>query len=140
LPADTLDPVQQFAETSREPQLESVQSLFGNDRNMSIRRSKIEKALDELISNFEGIRFQRLAVVLAKQRFSDFVASEPMKDLGADVWRQLFFPVGTSNCRPSIPPLAMRMNGAPRMVLWWTAATPEVPSDHCFGGCNAERP
>lgn len=84
LPADTLDPVQQFAETSREPQLESVQSLFSNDRNMSIRRSEIEKALDKLISNFEGIRFQRLAVVLAKQLFTDFVASDPMKDLGAD--------------------------------------------------------
>lgn len=51
---------------------------------MSIRRSDIEKALDELTSNFEGIRFQRLAVMLAKQRFPDLVASEPMQDLGAD--------------------------------------------------------
>lgn len=51
---------------------------------MSIRRSDIEKALDEFTSNFEGIRFQRLAVMLAKQRFPDLVASEPMQDLGAD--------------------------------------------------------
>ncbi|MGH9740003.1 MAG: hypothetical protein ACRD4X_15670 [Candidatus Acidiferrales bacterium] len=47
-------------------------------------RSDIEKALDELISNEEGMRFQGLAVVLAKQRWTDLIACERKKDLGAD--------------------------------------------------------
>jgi hypothetical protein len=51
---------------------------------MAVLRSDIEKALDDLISNEEGMRFQGLAVVLAKQRWPDFVASERKKDLGAD--------------------------------------------------------
>ena len=51
---------------------------------MAVLRSDIERALDDLISNEEGMRFQGLAVVLAKQRWPDFVASERKKDLGAD--------------------------------------------------------
>lgn len=51
---------------------------------MAVLRSDIERALDDLISNEEGMRFQGLAVVLAKQRWSDFIASERKKDLGAD--------------------------------------------------------
>lgn len=51
---------------------------------MVIQRTDIEKALDELISNEEGMRFQGLAVVLAKQRWPDLIASERKKDLGAD--------------------------------------------------------
>ena len=51
---------------------------------MTVLRSDIEKALDDLISNEEGMRFQGLAVVLAKQRWPDLVASERKKDLGAD--------------------------------------------------------
>ena len=47
-------------------------------------RTDIEKALDELISNEEGMRFQGLAVVLAKQRWPDLIACERKKDLGAD--------------------------------------------------------
>src|SRR5215471_12966720 len=51
---------------------------------MAVLRSDIEKALDELISNEEGMRFQGLAVVLAKQVWPDLIASERKKDLGAD--------------------------------------------------------
>jgi hypothetical protein len=49
-----------------------------------VLRPDIEKALDDLISNEEGMRFQGLAVVLAKQRWPEFVACERKKDLGAD--------------------------------------------------------
>ena len=51
---------------------------------MTVLRADIERALDDLISNEEGMRFQGLAVILAKQRWPDFVASERKKDLGAD--------------------------------------------------------
>src|ERR1039458_4602159 len=47
-------------------------------------RSDIEKALDDLISNEEGMRFQGLAVVLAKKRWPDLISCERKKDLGAD--------------------------------------------------------
>jgi hypothetical protein len=51
---------------------------------MTLLRTDIERALDDLISNEEGMRFQGLAVVLAKQHWPDLVASERKKDLGAD--------------------------------------------------------
>jgi hypothetical protein len=53
-------------------------------KRMAILRPDIEKALDDLISNEEGRRFQGLAVVLAKQVWPDLIASERKKDLGAD--------------------------------------------------------
>ena len=51
---------------------------------MAILRSDIERALDDLISNEEGMKFQGLAVVLAKHRWPDVIACERKKDLGAD--------------------------------------------------------
>jgi len=51
---------------------------------MTVFRTDIENALDELISNEEGMRFQGLAVVLAKQKWPDLIASERKKDLGLD--------------------------------------------------------
>jgi hypothetical protein len=51
---------------------------------MTVLRTDIERALDDLISNEEGMRFQGLAVVLAKQHWPELVASEHKKDLGAD--------------------------------------------------------
>jgi hypothetical protein len=51
-----------------------------------IYRTDIEKALDEMISNEEGMRFQGLAVVLAKQRWPELIASERKKDLGLDAY------------------------------------------------------
>jgi hypothetical protein len=53
-------------------------------KSMAVLRSDIEKALDEMISNEEGMRFQGLAVALAKQLWPDLIASERKKDLGAD--------------------------------------------------------
>jgi len=51
---------------------------------MTTYRTDIEKALDEMISNEEGMRFQGLAVVLAKLKWPDFIASERHNDLGLD--------------------------------------------------------
>ena len=42
---------------------------------MSVPRSKIVAALDELIAQEGGMQFQALAVVLAKQRWPQLVAS-----------------------------------------------------------------
>ena len=52
--------------------------------NTPALRSEIEKALDEIISNEEGMRFQGVAVVLARQRCVELVASERKKDWGLD--------------------------------------------------------
>jgi hypothetical protein len=51
---------------------------------MTVHRTEVEKALDDLISYEEGMKFQSLAVILAKQRWQDLVACERKKDLGAD--------------------------------------------------------
>lgn len=53
---------------------------------MTAFRSDIERALDELISNEEGMRFQGLAVVLAKLKWPEFIAFERKKDLGLDAY------------------------------------------------------
>jgi len=49
-------------------------------------RSEVERALDELVSFEEGSRFQSLAVILAKKRWPELVASERKKDLGLDAY------------------------------------------------------
>jgi hypothetical protein len=53
---------------------------------MAILRTDIERTLDELISNEEGMRFQGLAVVLAKQKWPDLIASERHRDMGLDAY------------------------------------------------------
>jgi hypothetical protein len=53
---------------------------------MAILQSQIETALNELIFNEEGMRFQRIAVVLAKQKWPELIASELKKDLGRDAY------------------------------------------------------
>ena len=50
------------------------------------KRGEIEKALDELISEEAGMKFQALAVVLAKQKWPSLVASERKWDLGLDAY------------------------------------------------------
>src|SRR5262249_18021521 len=55
-------------------------------RNTTALRSEIEKALDEIISNEEGMRFQGLAVALAGQRWPELIASERKNDLGLDAY------------------------------------------------------
>lgn len=49
-------------------------------------RTEIEKALAELVSNEEGMRFQGLAVVLAKLKWPELIARERKKDLGLDAY------------------------------------------------------
>ena len=53
---------------------------------MPIMRTDIERALDELTSQEEGMRFQGLAVVLGKQRWSELVAHPRKNDLGLDAY------------------------------------------------------
>ena len=49
-------------------------------------RTEIESALAELISNEGGMKFQGLAVVLAKLKWPELIACERKKDLGLDAY------------------------------------------------------
>src|SRR5262245_62359274 len=51
-----------------------------------INTSDIERALADLGSQEEGTRFQRLAVLLARQRWSELIPCERKKDLGLDAY------------------------------------------------------
>lgn len=53
---------------------------------MAVLRTDIERALDELASQEEGMRFQGLAVVLGKKRWPDLIARQRKKDLGLDAY------------------------------------------------------
>ncbi len=53
---------------------------------MTILRTDIEKALDELISQEEGMRFQGLAVVLGKKRWPELIARQRKNDFGLDAY------------------------------------------------------
>ncbi|MDZ7660911.1 hypothetical protein [Thiohalophilus sp.] len=53
---------------------------------MAILRTDIEKALDEIASQEEGMRFQGLAVVLGKKRWPELIARQRKKDLGLDAY------------------------------------------------------
>jgi hypothetical protein len=53
---------------------------------MSITRSQIELALDDMISHEEGFRFQSLGVILATQKCGKLVAHETKADLGLDAY------------------------------------------------------
>jgi hypothetical protein len=53
---------------------------------MSASRVEIEHALNLIVSDEGGMRFQGLAVVLAKKRWPDLVACERKKDLGLDAY------------------------------------------------------
>ncbi len=53
---------------------------------MTILRTDIERALDELASQEEGMRFQGLAVVLGKKRWPELIACERKNDLGLDAY------------------------------------------------------
>ena len=53
---------------------------------MAILRIDIERALDELVSQEEGTRFQGLAVVLGKMRWPELIARQRKKDFGLDAY------------------------------------------------------
>ena len=53
---------------------------------MTILRTDIERALDELVSEEEGMRFQGLAVVLGRRRWPELTALPRKKDFGLDAY------------------------------------------------------
>ncbi len=53
---------------------------------MAILRIDIERALDELISQENGMRFQGLAVALGRQHWPELIARQRKKDLGLDAY------------------------------------------------------
>ena len=53
---------------------------------MAVLRIDIERALDELVSQEEGMRFQGLAVVLGKQRWPELIANEWKNDFGLEAY------------------------------------------------------
>ena len=54
--------------------------------NMAASRQDIERALDDMISNEEGMRFQGLAVVCGKLNWPGLIACERHNDLGLDAY------------------------------------------------------
>jgi hypothetical protein len=58
----------------------------GRGVRMALLRTDIERALDELASQEEGMRFQGLAVVLGKKRWPELIARQRKKDLGLDAY------------------------------------------------------
>jgi len=53
---------------------------------MVLLRTDVERALDELASQEEGMRFQGLAVVIGKKRWPELIARQRKKDLGLDAY------------------------------------------------------
>ncbi len=53
---------------------------------MALLRTDLERALDELASQEEGMRFQGLAVVLGKKRWPELIACERKNDFGLDAY------------------------------------------------------
>src|SRR5262245_55051335 len=53
---------------------------------LAILRTDIERALDDLASQEEGMRFQGLAVVLGKKRWPELIARQRKKDSGLDAY------------------------------------------------------
>jgi hypothetical protein len=53
---------------------------------MAVQRVDIERALDELVLQEEGMRFQGLAVVLGRLRWPELIAHERHKDFGLDAY------------------------------------------------------
>lgn len=53
---------------------------------MAVLRTDIERALDEIASQEEGMRFQGLAVVLGKKRWPELIARQRKKDFGLDAY------------------------------------------------------
>ncbi|MCW2098812.1 UNVERIFIED_ORG: hypothetical protein EDF86_2201 [Pseudomonas psychrophila] len=53
---------------------------------MALLRTDVERALDELVSQEEGMRFQGLAVVLGKKFWPELVSRQRKKDFGLDAY------------------------------------------------------
>jgi hypothetical protein len=61
---------------------------------MPVDALAIENELKEIIRLEQGFRFQEIAVILAKQKWPDLIASEQKKDLGADAYTSSALIVG----------------------------------------------
>ena len=68
--------------------MDTPSQSFETDRGvrMAVLRTDIERALNELASQEEGMRFQGLAVVLGKKRWPELIARQRKKDLGLDAY------------------------------------------------------
>ena len=53
---------------------------------MAVSRSDINRALDDLVEQEEGMRFQALAVILAKKKWPELIACERRNDRGLDAY------------------------------------------------------
>lgn len=84
--------ISQLASLAKEPQ-RSDSKHYHHGNNASINWLDIDKALGELMVHEEGILFQRLAIALAKQQWSEIIATQPHKDGGQDA----YIPYFTSN-------------------------------------------
>jgi len=51
---------------------------------MTVGRTELALALDDMDENQDGVRFQRMALQLVRQAWPQIVCSEPGKDLGVD--------------------------------------------------------
>jgi hypothetical protein len=51
---------------------------------VTVGRTELALALDDMSENQDGVRFQRMALQLARQTWPEIVCSEPGKDLGVD--------------------------------------------------------
>jgi hypothetical protein len=51
---------------------------------MTVGRTELALALDDMVENQGGVRFQRMALQLVRQAWPEIVCSEPGKDLGVD--------------------------------------------------------
>ncbi len=73
-------------EQSSQSGILSHSSEMDRGARMAVLRTGIERALDELASQEEGMRFQGLAVVLGKKRWPELIARQRKKDLGLDAY------------------------------------------------------
>ena len=80
---------------------------------MTVLRTDIERALDELASQEEGMRFQGLAVVLGKMRWPELIARQRKKDFGLDAYaRASLTPEGGGKgLAASITPTLKKISG-----------------------------
>lgn len=84
---------------------------------MAILRTDIERALDELTSQEEGMRFQGLAVVLGKKRWPELIARQRKKDLGLDAYAPANLTPETQRDRYPCRPYAVGGGHQSRVLL-----------------------
>ncbi|WP_156522943.1 hypothetical protein [Bordetella ansorpii] len=81
-------------------------------------RTDIERALDELASQEEGMRFQGLAVVIGKLRWPELIARQRKKDFGLDAYAPASLAPGGigTGLAASITPSLKKISESPRVL------------------------